>query len=250
MAYLIVLLVATTGVLVVRRRMLGGAVPDEVPVVDPHLTAFVAGGRQRLALTVLSEMVDDGELLVDKRGRVTLTPDAEAVVDPLRQAMIRAFGGQQRVRASVLLGRARRQREMLGPQDAGQAQGLLYPTEQREQARLVPLILALVGIAGVPLLAILVSSGGPSVLVTSPLVVFALVGGVGLMVITPRGTPMGRAVVRETGRAYDTSSLHGTMFGRGQTVLDELPYALSSYGVAVRGSAALHDANLHRALVS
>jgi uncharacterized protein (TIGR04222 family) len=124
-AYLIVVFVLLIATVLVRRRMLRGPVPPEPVPIDPYLAAHLAGGADRVALTVLAEMVDDDQLAVDRRGRVTVAP-GDAVRDPMRVAVLRGFRGESRVGANGLYSRAARQPEMRAYADIAVRRGLCY----------------------------------------------------------------------------------------------------------------------------
>jgi uncharacterized protein (TIGR04222 family) len=221
LAYLIAVAVFAVGGLVVRQRTVGGRVRGAVPVVDQYLTALLAGGRRRVAMTVLSEMVDEGQVVVDNGGRASVVVGVDTITDPMCHAVVRSFRGRQQVRAGVLLGRAARAPEMLGPRKSAWQQGLLYVPVERRRAIVSPLPIMLAAIGGFRF--VVVEFVGTPVVIAVAVLVVVLVGGVGLMVTAPRGTPLGRAAVRET------AGTHG-------------------YGVAVRAGRAVRDPNLRRAL--
>src|SRR4030088_3539455 len=105
--YLIVLLLVGIGVVGARHGLVGGRVRGrDVPVVDPYVTATLADGPKRVALTVVSDMVDARQLAVDRHGQVRPLQVGDTVTDPLRQAVLRGFDGQPQLRAQALLARA------------------------------------------------------------------------------------------------------------------------------------------------
>jgi uncharacterized protein (TIGR04222 family) len=240
--YLLVLIVVALGVLAVRFRMVGGRPRRGVPTLAPHETAMLAGGPARVALTVLSDMVDDGRLTVDDRGRVGVLPTGDAVVDPLRQAVLRGFQDRPLVRASILLGRAARQPEMRVSEQSAIRRGLLFDRGRRRRIRLVPLPLILASLAGVPLIVVQIAHD-PAIAVLVPFVVVVLVSSIALAVSTPRCTPLGREVVRRAARA------HRRRDRRVPIVVDGSAYPFASFDVAARGGVAVPDPKLSDALL-
>jgi uncharacterized protein (TIGR04222 family) len=219
--YLIVLLLVGIGVVGARHGLVGGRVRGrDVPSADPYVTAMLADGPKRVALTVLCEMVDAGQLTVDKQG--TARPLSDSATDPLRQAVLRGFDGQPQLRAQTLWTRAARAPEMR----LALPESLLFEPARRRRIALVPVPLAVAAVAGGPV----ILADLPAGLIVVPGVVVVLVSSIALMITTPRATPLGRAVVRGVARAYR----------RG-----ERP---ASFGVAARGGPAVRDPYLYRAL--
>lgn len=241
-AYLIVLFVLLVGTLVVRHRMLRGPVPVEPVQIDPYVAADLTGGPDRVALTVLTEMVDEHRLAVDRKGRVTVEP-GDAVVDPMRVAVLRGFRDESTVRASTLYHRACRQREMRRFEAPAVQRGLRYEPAHRRMLMLVPLPLAVVAWAGIPLVFVEIASGGPGTLLVIPLII--IIGVVAIMLIgtTPKATPMGRQALK-----YVTTRSRRAITSRDAVVVDGRTYSMSAYAVATLGSLAVRDHNLDRAL--
>jgi uncharacterized protein (TIGR04222 family) len=222
--YLIVLLLVGIGVVGARHGLVGGRVRGrDVPVVDPYVTAMLADGPKRVALTVLCEMVDARQLTVDKRGQAR--PPADAVTDPLRQAVLRGFEGQPQLRAQTLWARAARAPEMR----LALPESLLFEPARRRRIALVPVPLAAAAVAGGPV----ILADLPAALVVMPGVVVVLVSSIALMITTPRATALGRAVVRSVAKTHRRR---------------ERPYIAAGFGVAARGGPAIRDPDLYRAL--
>ncbi len=221
--YLIVLLLVGIAVVGARHGLVGGRVRGrDVPSADPYVTAMLADGPKRVALTVLCEMVDARQLAVDKQGRARRLPVGDAVTDPLRQAVLRGFDGQPQLRAHTLWTRAARAPEMRLALPAT----LLFEPARRRRIALVPAPLAVAAVAGVPV----ILADLPAGLIVVPGVVVVLVSSIALMITTPRATPLGRAVVRGVARAHRRGARS------------------ASFGVAARGGPAVRDPYLYRAL--
>jgi uncharacterized protein (TIGR04222 family) len=219
--YLIVLLLVGIGVVGARHGLVGGRVRGrDVPPADPYVTAMLAEGPKRVALTVLCEMVGAGQLAVDKQGRAR--PMGDAVADPLRQAVLRGFDGQPRLRAQTLWARAARAPEMR----LALPESLLFEPARRRRIALVPVPLAVAAVAGGPV----ILADLPAGLIVVPGVAVVLVSSIALMITTPRATPLGRAVVRSVAKAHRRGEL------------------AASFGVAARGGPAVRDPYLYRAL--
>lgn len=224
--YLIVLLLVGIGVVGARHGLVGGRVRGrDVPVVDPRVTAMLADGPKRVALTVLCEMVDAGQLAVDKQGRARPPHPGDAVTDPLRQAVLRGFEGQPRVPAQTLWARAARAPEMR----LALPESLLFEPARRRRIALVPVPLAAAAVAGGPV----ILADLPAGLIVVPGVVVVLVSSIALMITTPRATALGRAVVRGVAKTHRRR---------------ERPYIAAGFGVAARGGPAIRDPYLYRAL--
>jgi len=221
-AYLIVLFVVLIGTIVVRRRMLRGPVPPEPVLVDPYLAAYLAGGPDRVTLTVLAEMVDDSQLAVDRRGRVTVVP-GDTVRDPMRVAVLRGFRGESRVSADALYRRATRQPEMRAYAEPAVRRGLRYEPAHRRLIMIVPVPLLVLAIGGIALLFAEIRTSGPNILILMPLIIIAGIEAGVLSGTTPTATPVGRQALRHVARHPD-------------------------YAVATRGGPAIKDGNLGYAL--
>ena len=237
--YLIVLLVLLVGAIVVRHRMLRGPVPAEPLLLDPYLAAHLAGGPDRVALTVLAGMVDDGVLEVDKKGRVGILP-GDAITDPMRVAVMRGFGGDYRIRATTLYANACRQPEMRGFGDEALRRGLRYEPAHRRLIMLVPLPVGVLAVAGIGLVFVEVAHG-PAVASALPLIIVPGVASFMLMGSTPKATPLGRQALKHaTGLAWHSRT--------DTVVVDGQPYPKSAYAVATKGSMGIRNENLGKAL--
>lgn len=234
--YLIVLLLVGIGVVGARHGLVGGRVRGrDVPVVDPYVTATLADGPKRVALTVMSDMVDARQLAVDRHGQVRPSQVGVTVTDPLRQAVLRGFEGEPQLRVQALLARAAREPELRGPAELALRRGLLFEPARRRRIALVPVPLAAAAVAGGPV----ILADLPGGLIVVPGVLVVLVSAVAMMITTPRATPLGRAVVRDVSRACR----RGDRF-----VVDGVPYPAASFGVAARGGRAVRDPRLYGAL--
>lgn len=240
-AYLIVLFVVLIGTAVLRRGMLRGRVPVEPVPIDPYLAAHLAGGPDRVALTVLTEMVDEHQLAVDGRGRVTIPP-GDAISDPMRVAVLRGFQGEAEIRVAKLYQRACRQPEMRGFGEIALRRGMRYEPAHRRLIMVVPLPPAVLAVAGVVLVFVEVGQG-PGVVMALPLAIFVGVLSIVLMASTPKATPLGRQALK-----YATPGFRLHSRSPEVVVVDGRTYAKSAYAVATLGQRGIVDRNLEEAL--
>lgn len=200
--YLIVLFVLLIGTIMVRRRTLRGPVPPEPVLIDPYLAAYLAGGPDRVALTVLAEMVDDNQLAIDRRGRVTVVP-GDTVRDPMRVAVLRGFRGESQVGADALYRRAAHRPEMRAYAEPAVRRGLRYEPAHRRLIMTVPAPLLVLAIAGIALLFVEIRTSGPNILILMPLIIIAGIEAGVLAGTTPTATPVGRQALRHVSARPD-----------------------------------------------
>lgn len=197
--YLVVLAVVAIAVVFVRGRVIGARVRD-VPVADPYATAYLAGGPRRVALLAIGDMVDAGELIVEGRRLRRRCPNDEPI-DPIRAAVLRGFGTEQRVPAIRVLEQAARQPELGLWAQPLRRKGMLATPTRRVLTGLIPVPLTLTALAYGPIVVLDLAQGGPGVLVLAPIAIIVLVVSIGMIVGTPRQTPVGREMVYRAERA-------------------------------------------------
>lgn len=239
--YLLVLAVVTVVVVLVRRRFTAPRSTHGVPVLDPFATAYLAGRSRRVALLAISNMVDSGELILE--GRLLRRRDMvdDAAIDPIRAAVLRGFGTEQRAPGNRLLEQARRQPELKLWEQPLRAQGLLGTQRRRIGAALIPLPLTAASIAYWPLAFGPLSGQGAGFFALSPIAVLITVLSIGMIISTPRQTPLGREVLYRAERAHRR--------GRPDPVLvDGRHYPASAFVFAAKGDIATRNRALSTAL--
>jgi uncharacterized protein (TIGR04222 family) len=239
--YLIVVLALLLASFVVRRSMLGGSVLFEPLSLTPYVAAYLTGRHERVALTVLSDMVGEGLLHVDGNGRSIVPRDAP--INPLWQSVLRGFRGKHQVKVIDLYRRAVREPGIRSFHDESVRLGVLYQPRHRRKIMVVPMAVAVLAVAGIPLTLIEVLSKARAAELILALVVVAIVG-IGLSATTPRVTPIGRQALRFIARALSASDRDGSLAVDGQS------YRLASYAVATRGVFAIKASSLGQALAS
>lgn len=237
--YLVVLAVVAVAVVLVRRKVIGGRF-REVPVVDPYSMAYLANGPRRVALLAIGDMTDAGELIVEGRHlRRRATDDTPK--DPIRTAVLRGFGTEQRIPAIRLLEHAAKQPELRLWETPLRRKGMLATRRRRVLTALIPVPLVLAAVAYGPLAVYLLSHDGLGILVLSPIAVLLLVTAIGMIISTPRQTPLGREMVYYAARAHRRGRPE-------QIVVDGRSYPAIAFVHAARGAIESRNRKLSLAL--
>lgn len=238
--YWVVLLVVAAVVFVARHLAVHRSVSGPVPDVDPFGLATVANGAERVAMLVIVQMVQSGEMVVDDN-RLRLTESANAITDRLRLAVLPSFRGATRQYGSVLRNQARRRPEMHTWEPPMRRVGLLARRGQRIRIGLISLPLVLVTVLAVIGFVTLHNTVGLWFLLLWPVTLILLVVSVAQLMSPPHSTSLGRAAVRRARQAQKQGLPD-------EVTVEGVAYPADLFVMAVRGKAGIKDPELREVL--